>query len=78
MEVKTYTTYAEINKELEILKIEKDLAYQKLLKDIEETKESLKPKNIVGDAPKKVMKTLSMFSGPVKSTLMTLLFRKLF
>lgn len=75
---KIYHTYDEINKELEILKVEKDLAYAKFLKEIDETKESLQPGNLVGDTPKKVMGVLGVLSGPLKSAALTYLFKKIF
>jgi hypothetical protein len=76
--VKVYHTFDEINRELEILKVEKDLAYHKLLKEFDETKESLEIRNLVGDAPKKVMGVLSALSGPLKSAALTFLFKKIF
>lgn len=78
MNSKVYYTYDQINRDLEILKVQKDLTYQKFLKELDETKESLKPKNIIGDTPKKVINVLGILSGPLKSTLLTFLFKKIF
>ncbi|QEE48789.1 hypothetical protein FUA48_04125 [Flavobacterium alkalisoli] len=78
MKSKIYTSYEEINKDLRILKVEKDLAYHKLLKEVEETKESLQLKNMIGDTPKKILNILSLFAGPLKSLAMTFLFKKIF
>ncbi|WP_417352916.1 DUF6327 family protein [Flavobacterium alkalisoli] len=78
MKSKIYTSYEEINKDLRILKVEKDLAYHKLLKEVEETKESLQLKNIIGDTPKKILNILGLFAGPLKSLAMTFLFKKIF
>ena len=75
---KIYHTYAEINKELEIMKVEKDLAYAKLLREFDETKESLEPGNLIGETPKKVLGVLGMLSGPLKSAALTFLFKKIF
>lgn len=75
---KVYYTYAEINRDLEIMKVEKDLAYAKLLKELDETKESLEPNNLLGETPKKVMSVLGMLSGPLKSAALTYLFKKIF
>jgi hypothetical protein len=75
MAAKTYRTFAQIDKELEIYKVEKELAYQKFLREFDETKESLMPKNIIGDTPRKVF---SAISGPLKSAALTLLLKKLF
>ncbi|MXN92645.1 hypothetical protein GR160_15560 [Flavobacterium sp. Sd200] len=75
---KIYKSFDEINKELEILKVEKDLAYARFKRDLEETKESLQPGNLIGETPKKVLSVLSTFSGPLKSAALTFLFKKLF
>ncbi len=47
METKRYSSYAQIERELEILKIEKEINYQKLVFGVQKTKESFMPKNIV-------------------------------
>jgi hypothetical protein len=49
METKKYSSYAQIERELEILKIEKEISYQKLLYGVQKTKESFTPQNIVSD-----------------------------
>lgn len=41
MEIKKYSSFEAIEKELEILKLEKDIHYKKLVFDIQETKELL-------------------------------------
>jgi len=43
MEPKKYSSYAEIERDLEILKIEKEIHYQKIVLSIEKTKESIVP-----------------------------------
>ena len=43
MENKKYSSYAEIESELEILKLEKEIHYQKMLLSIDKTKESIIP-----------------------------------
>ena len=47
METKKYSSYAEIELELEILRTEKELNLQNIFLDVEKTKESLLPKNII-------------------------------
>jgi len=47
MEKKKYSSYAEIDKDLEILKLEKEINYQKLVLSFQKTKESITPQNIV-------------------------------
>ena len=49
METKKYSSYAQIDRELEILKIEKEISYQKLVFGFKKTKESFTPQNIVSD-----------------------------
>ncbi|MBP6181205.1 DUF6327 family protein [Flavobacterium sp.] len=49
METKKYSSYAQIERELEILKIEKEISYQKLIYGIKKTKESFTPQNIISD-----------------------------
>jgi hypothetical protein len=47
MENKKYSSYDEIDRELEILKLEKEIRFQKLKLSIHQTKESITPQNIV-------------------------------
>ena len=50
MQKKKYASYAEIDRDLEILKLEKDIEYQKLLLSIQQTKESFTPQNMIRGA----------------------------
>lgn len=47
MEPKKYSSYAEINQDLEILKLEKEIHYKKMMLSIDKTKESLAPSKTV-------------------------------
>ena len=47
MEPIKYSSFAQIELELEILKLEKELNLEKIKYNVEKTKESLLPKNIV-------------------------------
>lgn len=47
MEIKKYSSYAEIERDLEILKLEKEISYQKLVLSFQKTKESITPQNVV-------------------------------
>jgi uncharacterized membrane protein len=47
MENKKYSSYAQIEKELEILRIEKEIHYQRMLLSVEKTKESILPSKTV-------------------------------
>lgn len=75
---KVYTTFDEINKDLEILKVEKDLSYYRFKKDLAATKESFEPENLIGKTPAKLFSFLSIFSGPLKNAVLTLIFKKIF
>jgi hypothetical protein len=75
---KEYKTFAEINLDLKILKVERDLAFARFKKDLGEAKDSITAENIVGEGPMRAMKILGAFSGPIKSAALTLLFKKLF
>ena len=47
METKKYSSYAEIERDLVILKLEKEINYQKLVSSIQKTKESFTSQNII-------------------------------
>ena len=47
MEKKKYSSYAQIKQELEILRVEKEIYYQKMLLSVEKTKESILPSKTV-------------------------------
>jgi hypothetical protein len=47
METKKYASYAQIDRELEILKLEKEIQFKKLTLNIQKTKESFEPQNII-------------------------------
>lgn len=47
METKKYSSYAAIDSDLEILKLEKEISYQKLVLSVQLMKDSVTPENIV-------------------------------
>lgn len=47
METKKYSSYAQIENDLEILKVEKEIHYQKMLLSIDKTKEAILPSKSV-------------------------------
>ena len=62
MKTKKYTSYAEIERDLEILKLEKEINYNKIKLNFERTKESVLPFQTIA----KVGNIYSNFiSGPV-------------
>lgn len=47
MESKKYSSYSDIDRDLEILKLEKEISYQKLVLSFQKTIDSVTPENIV-------------------------------
>lgn len=60
MEKMKYSSYADIDRELEILKLDKEIKFQKVILGIQKTKESFEPQNLI-----------KKFIGSYKSTLST-------
>jgi hypothetical protein len=70
METKKYSSYAQIENDLEILKVQKEIHYQKVRLSFEKTKESL--------APSKTISFLSdvyenVFSGTIGTIIKTVI-----
>ena len=66
MEANKYSSYAEINHDLEILKAQREIHYQKILLSIDKTKENILPSksvSFIGDLYQKV------FSGSLGTIL---------
>ncbi|WP_339919278.1 DUF6327 family protein [uncultured Flavobacterium sp.] len=49
MGTKKYSSYDQIDRELEILNIEKEISYQKIILGYHKTKESITPKHLVNN-----------------------------
>ena len=73
MEPKKYSSYAQIELELEILKLEKELNLQKIKLNVEKTKESLLPKNIIKSFLGDYKSILSNSSGTILNIAIPLL-----
>ena len=65
METKKYSSYAQIELELEILKVERELNLKRIVLDVEKTKESLLPKNLVKSFLGDYKSILSNYSGMI-------------
>ena len=78
METKRYTSYAQIETDLEILKIEKEISYQKLIRNLDATKENLDPKNMLGGIPGIAIDVVSGFAGPLKGMAINFILKKIF
>lgn len=66
MEAKKYSSYAEIDHDLKILKVEREINYQKIILNVDKTKESVMPSkaiSFVGDVLQKST------NGPVAAIL---------
>jgi len=73
METKKYSSYAQIELELEILKVERELNLKRIVLDIEKTKESLLPKNLVKSFLGDYKSILSNYSGAILNIAIPLL-----
>lgn len=76
MERKKYASYAEIDRDLEILNVEREIHYQKLTQSFDNTKDSLNPANMIGSVPKMALGLLT--SNPIKNIGVSFLLKKLF
>ncbi len=65
METKKYSSYAQIECELEILKVERELNLQKIILDVEKTTENLLPKNIIKEIFGDYKSILTDYSGMI-------------
>lgn len=65
MEKKKYSSYAEIERDLEILKVEKEIYYQKMLLSIDKTKESILPSKSATLISNIYQKVFSGMSGTI-------------
>lgn len=65
MEKKRYSSYAQIEMELEILKVEKELNFQRIVLNVHKTKESLSPINIIKGIMGDYKSILSNYSGTI-------------
>jgi len=73
METKKYSSYEQIELELEILKLEKELSLQKIKFNVEKTKESLLPKNIIKSFLGDYKSILSNSSGTIINIIIPLI-----
>ena len=63
MENKKYSSYAQIELELEILKVERELNLKRIVSNVEKTKESLLPQNLIKSILGDYKSILANFSG---------------
>lgn len=65
MQTKKYSSYAQIDSELEILKVEKEISYQKLVLSVQNTKESFTLLNITSNVLDTVKSTFFSSYGTI-------------
>ena len=73
METKKYSSYAQIELELEILKVERTLNLKRIVLNVEKTKESLLPKNLLKSFLGDYKSILSNYSGTIVNIAIPLL-----
>jgi len=78
MERKRYTSYEEIDRDLEILALEKEIQYKKLTQSFDRTKDSLSPGNLIGGVPKMAISAIGGLAGPLKNVGIAFILKKLF
>lgn len=78
MELKRYSSFAEIERELEILKIEKEIHYQRLVYNVQKTKESLEPINVVKEFVSSTVNNFPSSLGTIFNIAMPFIIRRFF
>jgi|GEM_PF-1038026 len=78
MQSKRYASYAQIEQDLEILKVEKELYYQRMLQTLDHTKGNLDPKKLFGGVPEVAIDMVSGLAGPLKGMLINFVLKKVF
>jgi hypothetical protein len=73
MEIKKYSSFDEIEIELKILKLEKEISFQKLIWNIQKIKENLSPQNIIGEIVASYKSILSKTYEAILSTIIPIL-----
>jgi hypothetical protein len=63
MGTKKYSSYAQIELELEILKVERELNLKRIVLDVQKTKESLLPQNLIKSFLGDYKSILANYSG---------------
>jgi len=73
METKKYSSYDEVDMQLTILKLEKEISFQKLVWNIQKIKEDLSPQNIIGEIVGSYKSILSKTYETILSTIIPIL-----
>ncbi|AWA29281.1 hypothetical protein HYN48_03800 [Flavobacterium magnum] len=79
MENKRYSSYEEIDRDLEILQLEKEIQFRKLAQSFSKTKDSLSPGQMIKSSlPSVAVNALSGLAGPIKGMALSFVLKKLF
>lgn len=78
MDSKKYSSFAEIDRELEILKIEKEIHYQRLVYNVQKTKENLEPMNMVKGFVSSTVSNFPSSIGTIFNIALPFLIRRFF
>lgn len=78
MNNKKYNSYYQIEQDLEILKLEKEICYKKLVQTLQKTKESFEPKNLLASVPRSILDILGGLSSPIKGMVISFILKKIF
>jgi hypothetical protein len=78
MGTKKYSSYAQIDLELEILKVEKELNLKRIILDVEKTKESFLPVNLIKGFVGDYKWILSNYSGTIIKLVLPILINWVF
>lgn len=74
-QTKKYSSYAQIDSELEILKVEKEISYQKLILSVQKTKESFSVLNIASNVLDTIKSTFFNSSGTILSLMIPIIIK---
>jgi len=75
---KKYTSFGDIDRDLEILALEKEIHYQKLLQTLQDASDSIAPGKLLGSIPKLALDLVGGLSGGFKGMALSFLLRKIF
>jgi hypothetical protein len=75
MGAKKYSSFKEIDFQLEILKLEKEINYQKMVYSIEKTKENLEPQNLISEFVDSCKEALSKQYGLILQTVIPIVIK---
>lgn len=73
-----FRSFSDIDHELEILKIEKEIKYEKMMQTVQQTREDYTPGKLLGIVPKLALDLAGGLSGGLKGMAISFVLKKLF